>query len=125
MDRVLFENQNFKVMVETHELPWIKIFTVESFKEMSELPKDIRLELFELTNFIECEMIDYFKPDKINLASFGNYVPHVHMHIQARFKDDSFFPEPTWGIKQRDGKQRDCEDFNNQLETKLQGVTFG
>jgi diadenosine tetraphosphate (Ap4A) HIT family hydrolase len=70
-------------------------------------------------------MIDYFKPDKINLASFGNYVTHVHMHIQARFKDDSFFPEPTWGIKQRDGKQRDCEDFNNQLETKLQGVTFG
>jgi diadenosine tetraphosphate (Ap4A) HIT family hydrolase len=125
MDRVLLENQNFKVMVEAHELPWIKIFTVEPFKEMSELPKDMRFELFELTHFIELEMLEYFKPDKINLASFGNYVPHVHMHIQARFKDDSFFPEPTWGVKQRDGKQRDCEEFYNQIETKLQEVSLG
>ena len=41
-------------------------------------------------------------PDKINIASFGNYVPHVHFHIMARFKEDSFFPEPMWGKKQRE-----------------------
>ena len=26
-------------------------------------------------------MLNYFKADKINIASFGNYVPHVHFHL--------------------------------------------
>ena len=47
-------------------------------------------------------MLSYFAPEKINIASFGNYVPHVHFHIMARFKEDSYFPEPMWGKKQKD-----------------------
>jgi hypothetical protein len=27
----------------------------------------------------------------------------------ARFEDDSFFPEPMWGQKQRDGAPRDLQ----------------
>jgi diadenosine tetraphosphate (Ap4A) HIT family hydrolase len=46
-------------------------------------------------------MIKFYNPDKINISSFGNYVPHVHIHIQARFKNDEYFPEPMWGDKQR------------------------
>jgi len=48
-------------------------------------------------------MIAYYNPKKINIASFGNYMPHVHWHVMARFEEDSFFPEPMWGIKQREG----------------------
>ena len=47
-------------------------------------------------------MLDYFKPDKINIASFANYLPQVHWHIMARYKEDSYFPEPMWGKKQRE-----------------------
>jgi len=67
-------------------------------------------------------MLEYFEPEKINIASFGNYVPHVHFHIQARFKNDNYFPEPTWGEKQRetDLKIKDFEQFLNQLLPKLQ-----
>ena len=36
-------------------------------------------------------------PDKVNLASFGNQVPHVHWHVIPRFADDPHFPNPTWG----------------------------
>jgi diadenosine tetraphosphate (Ap4A) HIT family hydrolase len=44
-----------------------------------------------------------FAPDKINLASFGNMVPHVHWHIIPRWQDDRHFPEPVWGSVRRDG----------------------
>ena len=47
-------------------------------------------------------MLDYFQPDKINIASFANYLPQVHWHIMARFAYDSHFPEPIWGRKQRE-----------------------
>jgi ABC-type multidrug transport system fused ATPase/permease subunit len=42
--------------------------------------------------------------DKINIASFANYLPKVHWHIMARFKTDSHFPEPVWGAKQREAR---------------------
>jgi diadenosine tetraphosphate (Ap4A) HIT family hydrolase len=40
-------------------------------------------------------------PDKINLASLGNVVPHLHWHVIPRFSDDPHFPNPVWGAKQR------------------------
>jgi len=44
-----------------------------------------------------------FSPDKINLASFGNVVPHVHWHVIPRWQDDRHFPEPIWGSVRREG----------------------
>ena len=40
-------------------------------------------------------------PTKVNLASFGNVVPHLHWHVIARFDWDSHFPQPVWGAAQR------------------------
>ena len=98
---VIYENENIRIEIEESEIPWLKIFTQYPYKEMSEVPAHIKLEIYDLLDRIEKEMIAYFNPDKINIASFGNYVPHVHWHIMARFKDDSCFPEPMWGKKQR------------------------
>ena len=100
---IIYQNSNIKIEVEESEIPWLKIFTQESYSEMSEVPSEIKLEIYELLDVIEKEMLTYYKPKKINIASFGNYMPHVHWHIMARFKEDSYFPEPMWGIKQREG----------------------
>lgn len=35
-------------------------------------------------------------PDKVNLASLGNLVPHLHWHVIPRWTDDSHFPAPIW-----------------------------
>ena len=77
-------------------------FYTTAYKEMSEVPAEIKFEIFDLLDLIEKEMLTYYKPKKINIASFGNYMPHVHWHIMARFEEDSYFPEPMWGTKQRE-----------------------
>ncbi|SFV68167.1 Diadenosine tetraphosphate (Ap4A) hydrolase and other HIT family hydrolases [hydrothermal vent metagenome] len=99
---ILYENINIKIEIEESEIPWLKIFTQLPYKEMSELPKEFRYEIYDLIHIIEKEMLAYFKPKKINIASFGNYMPHVHWHIMARFEEDSYYPEPMWGEKQRE-----------------------
>lgn len=99
---LLYENKTIKIEVEASEIPWLKIFTQTPYKEMSEVPKEVRLEIYELLDIIEKEMISYYNPKKINIASFGNYMPHVHWHIMARFDEDSYYPEPMWGTKQRE-----------------------
>lgn len=99
---VIYENKNIRIEVEQSEIPWLKIFTQNAYKEMSEVPGLIKSEIYNLLDIIEKEMLSYYKPKKINIASFGNYMPHVHWHIMARFEEDSFFPEPMWGAKQRE-----------------------
>lgn len=46
------------------------------------------------------------QPDKINLASLGNLVPHLHWHVIPRWRDDSHFPAPIWAAAQRSAKPR-------------------
>jgi diadenosine tetraphosphate (Ap4A) HIT family hydrolase len=41
------------------------------------------------------------QPDKINLASLGNVVPHLHWHVIPRWRDDSHFPAPIWAAATR------------------------
>ncbi|WP_309496501.1 HIT domain-containing protein [Sulfurovum sp.] len=100
----IYENQNIKIEIEESEIPWLKIFTQTPYKEMSEVPAEIKFEIYDLLDVIEKEMLSYYNPKKINIASFGNYMPHVHWHIMARFAEDSYFPEPMWGSKQRESK---------------------
>lgn len=45
---------------------------------------------------IETVMRDLLQPTKINLATLGNVVPHLHWHVIARFSWDSHFPAPVW-----------------------------
>lgn len=98
----IYATDNIRIKVEPSEIPWLKIFTVHPYKEMCEVPKDIRYEIYEMLDIIEKTMIAFYSPAKINIASFGNYIPHVHWHIMARFAEDSYYPEPMWGKKQRE-----------------------
>jgi diadenosine tetraphosphate (Ap4A) HIT family hydrolase len=99
---LIYENKHIKIEVENAEIPWLKVFTFTAYKEMSEVPKAVKENIYEVLDVIEKEMLHYYKPKKINIASFGNYMPHVHWHIMARFEEDSYFPEPMWGEKQRE-----------------------
>jgi diadenosine tetraphosphate (Ap4A) HIT family hydrolase len=122
MSNIIYENKLIKVEIEPFEIPWLKIFTQDKIKELSQCDKTLRYYIFDILNIIEKIMLEDFKPDKINISSFGNYVPHLHFHIQARFKNDSYFPEPTWGKKQRDSNISilNKDIIFNKIKTKLE-----
>jgi len=98
----LYRDDMVHILKHESTIPWLKIFTNIKYKEMSEVPLDVQMHIYKLLNIIEIEMISFYNPAKINIASFGNYLPHVHWHIMARFELDSHFPEPMWGEKQRE-----------------------
>lgn len=118
---IIYKNELIKIEIEPSEIPWLKIFTIKNIKEFSQCDEKTKFEILKYLDIIEKEMLEYFKCDKINIASFGNYVPHVHFHIMARFKEDSFFPEPMWGKKQRETKLSlpSFENFYEILKKKF------
>ncbi len=92
----IWEDENFYIEKHDSKLPWLKLFTKTEFKELSQIPKKQKLRMYEMLDTIELIMLEYYKADKINLASFGNMLPRVHWHIIARFKNDPYFPKTTW-----------------------------
>jgi diadenosine tetraphosphate (Ap4A) HIT family hydrolase len=118
----IYENETIKIEIEESEIPWLKVFTQHPYKEMSDVPREIRYEIYDLLDLIEKEMITYYQPTKVNIASFGNYMPHVHWHVMARFTEDSYYPEPMWGTKQRESALTlpSFDDFLDILKVRLQ-----
>ena len=118
---VIYENTKVRIEIENSEIPWLKIFVQKECKEMTDCDDETKQQIWLLLDLIEREMLAYFKPEKINIASFANYVPQVHWHIMARFKNDSYYPECMWGKKQREGTASfaSMDGFITQLLSKI------
>ncbi|MDD2568017.1 MAG: HIT domain-containing protein [Thiovulaceae bacterium] len=117
MNVLIYEEDELYIEVHESEIPWLKIFTKKPYKELGDMPKELRLRLWEVYDIVEFEMKRYFNPKKINMASFANMLPRVHIHVMARFEEDSYFPNPMWGEKLREGnvKLKDQELFYKEL----------
>lgn len=64
--------------------------------EMTDLGPADRRHLMNVVFATEAALRTLQRPDKINLASLGNAVPHLHWHVIPRWRDDSHFPLPIW-----------------------------
>jgi diadenosine tetraphosphate (Ap4A) HIT family hydrolase len=73
-------------------------------REMTDLSPADRLHCMNVVFAVERAMRDALSPAKINLASLGNFVAHVHWHVIPRFTDDPHFPQPVWATRQRDNR---------------------
>lgn len=102
MSEKLYANEYLYIEKENATIPWVKIFSQTPYKELSDCDEATREALLKTMLIVEETMKAYYTPTKINIAMFGNYVPHVHIHVMARFEADSHFPESMWGIKQRE-----------------------
>ncbi len=73
---------------------------------MTDLPAHERRHLMNLVFAVEAAVRRVALPDKVNLASLGNVVPHLHWHVVPRWNDDSHFPAPIWAASRRPGRAR-------------------
>lgn len=69
--------------------------------EWTDLGTADRLHCLEAVGVVESALRAVLAPRKINLASLGNMVPHLHWHVIARYEWDTHFPQPIWGAPQR------------------------
>ena len=70
--------------------------------EWSDLSLADEAALMGAVGAVERVLRDMLAPTKINLASLGNVVPHLHWHVIARFDWDSHFPAPVWAAAVRE-----------------------
>jgi diadenosine tetraphosphate (Ap4A) HIT family hydrolase len=71
-------------------------------REMTDLTPGERHRLMQVVFEVESALRDLLRPEKVNLASLGNVVPHLHWHVIPRFGDDRHVPAPVWAAPARD-----------------------
>lgn len=77
--------------------PWVVLIPKrEGIREIYELSTEDQLLLIQEVSFVSRVMQVYFKPDKLNVASLGNIVSQLHIHIVARYKGDKTWPHAIW-----------------------------
>jgi diadenosine tetraphosphate (Ap4A) HIT family hydrolase len=54
-------------------------------------------------------------PLKINVASLGNMVPHLHWHVIARYAWDAHWPKPVWAAAERAADAATLQSLQAQL----------
>ena len=89
-------------------------------REMTDLGVADRDHLMRVVYAVESALRARLAPDKMNLATLGNVTPHLHWHVVPRYCDDSHFPQPVWGVRQREPRTRAVpENFAPLLEGDL------
>ncbi len=88
-------------------------------KEMTDLPPLERQRMMITVLKVEATLREMLHPDKINLASLGNMVPHLHWHVIPRFADDKHFPDAVWAPARRSGTAHHADDLRLRLVQAL------
>ncbi len=78
--------------------PWaVLVPRMENVRDLIDLLPGHQRTLLEETNRVSVFMKRYFKAEKLNIATIGNIVPQLHLHIVARMASDAAWPKPVWG----------------------------
>ncbi len=104
-EQVLWRDPVLRVIrVDDPDYPaFCRVILNRHVKEMTDLPADERQQFMRAVYAVETALRELLAPDKINLASLGNQVPHLHWHVIPRFADDRHFPDPVWAAARRRG----------------------
>jgi diadenosine tetraphosphate (Ap4A) HIT family hydrolase len=95
---VVVANDKFAViLVDDASYPgFARVIWREHVREMSDLADADRLLVNDAVWKLEQAVREVMQPLKVNVASLGNVVPHLHWHVIPRYEDDAHFPAPVW-----------------------------
>ncbi|GAB4253858.1 MAG: HIT domain-containing protein [Methylomicrobium sp.] len=86
------------LLMNDSQYPWfILVPEIPDIREIYQLPKTERNQLFEESCQLADGLARLFHADKLNIAAIGNVVPQLHLHHIVRYRSDKAWPAPVWG----------------------------
>jgi diadenosine tetraphosphate (Ap4A) HIT family hydrolase len=82
-------------------VPWFIVLPNTDEIELFRLEKTERALLETNIDLISALLVNHFETDKVNVASIGNVVSQMHIHVVGRHKNDPCWPGVVWGNSQK------------------------
>lgn len=104
--KVIHRNELLRIVLvdDPHYPGFCRVIWNAHVKEMTDLSAMERAALMDAVWLVEAALRETMQPEKINVASLGNVVPHLHWHVIPRYGDDAHFPGPVWAQPKREPK---------------------
>lgn len=85
-------------LMNNQQYPWlILVPRVEGAIELLDLSQEQQHELMDEISRVSSVLKSIYEPDKLNVASLGNIVRQLHVHVVGRYRTDPAWPSPVWG----------------------------
>jgi len=78
-------------------LPWFILVPRCEPAELDQLPASFRTEVLAKVQQLSACIRENFEVTRLNIASIGNMVPQLHLHVIGRSPADPFWPGVVWG----------------------------
>ena len=117
---ILSESEDFLVLLMNNSIiPWFILVPKTAKTELFQLEQEVQIQILQHINQLSQFVLDEFEVDKLNIATIGNIVSQMHIHIVGRFKSDPFWPGVVWGANEKE--HYSAIDVNN-IKNKLNNV---
>lgn len=78
--------------------PWFILVPKRAgVSELFDLSQEDQLQFWKETTYLAEALKGEFAADKMNVATLGNVVSQMHMHVIVRHQHDAAWPAPVWG----------------------------
>ena len=119
-------DKNLLLLMNNSLIPWLVIVPSNSIDkstnsiivEFDLLPSEQQIVLLKQINQLSAFLRKYFPVDKINIASIGNVVSQLHIHVVGRSTSDYCWPDVVWGNnKQTPWEEQQLVELIKKLES--------
>lgn len=90
------------LLMDDARFPWLILTPrIAGARELIDLDGRDRIALLDEISAVGRTLETLLRPDKLNVASLGNVVRQLHIHLIARMTTDAAWPQPVWGVGER------------------------
>lgn len=103
--------------------PWFILVPATDEIEFHKVNTKQQITIQQYINAVAQFIEGYFATDKINIASIGNIVSQLHIHVIGRHQGDACWPNVVWGTTEfKSYNKEDISAIKAQLNNTLNGI---
>lgn len=109
--------------MDNKRFPWVILVPqVAGISEWIDLSREDQHQLSDEIAIISHILNALVTPDKLNIATLGNQVNQMHVHVIARYKADKAWPNPVWGAEGEYYGEEESNRFIYELRTAIDSL---
>lgn len=117
---ILNESDTFYLLLLNNRLvPWFILVPKTDRTELFELDELLQQQIMSLINRLSGFIKQEYQVDKLNIATIGNVVSQMHIHIIGRYRTDPYWPGVVWGAEPKENYQQKTV---NNIKIKLKSI---
>ena len=110
-------------LMNNKRFPWLLLIPqVADASEWIDLSREQQHQLADEITICSHFFQALVTPDKLNIATLGNVVAQLHIHLIGRYKSDSAWPDPVWGKGSEPYSEEESSKFIYDIKTAVSSV---